>query len=85
MPIQYFIAGLKIHILALSADAMAVTSSYYGASRFLYSAYVGCSGSEERVVDCSLNPTAFTSCGDGEYAGVRCMGMCIHTDLFLAH
>lgn len=55
-------------------DAAAVTNSYYGSSRFAYWTYVRCSGSEDRLIDCNYHPIAF-SCGQGDYAGVTCIGM----------
>ena len=35
---------------------------------------VGCSGTEKRLIDCPHSKLAVTACGDGQYAGVRCLG-----------
>ena len=35
---------------------------------------VGCLGSEGRLTDCSHSKLALASCGDGQYAGVKCLG-----------
>ena len=35
---------------------------------------LGCSGSERQLVDCRHSLLAVASCGDGQYAGVRCLG-----------
>lgn len=54
---------------------MALRGSYYGGtSGIFYLTSVRCSGSESRLVDCSYTALALASCGDGDYAGVQCLG-----------
>lgn len=61
-------------------DTGASTSSYhytsfYGtSSAFTYITYLGCSGSENKLIDCSYSNIAPINCGLGEHAGVRCVG-----------
>ena len=57
-------------------DSTAVFGSFYGTSSvFTYIRNLGCSGHENRLIDCSYHPIAHTNCGQGQHAGVRCVGM----------
>ena len=51
-------------------------NSFYGtSSAFSYMTSLGCSGSENRLIDCYYYPIAHTNCGQGQHAGVQCVGM----------
>lgn len=59
------------------AGSTAVSGSFYGrASGLLYITSVHCSGTERKLTDCPLvlGVPALTACGDGQHAGVRCIG-----------
>ena len=63
-------------MLGMYVDASYKGYSFYGKSNvFSYMRNLGCSGSEHRLIDCSYTPVAHTYCGQGQHAGVQCVGM----------
>lgn len=62
-------------LLILHAGATALYRSFFGKhDGIFYITNLRCSGSESRLTDCSHSMLALTSCGDGQYAGVKCLG-----------
>ena len=88
MQLQLFVTSCSVQrhsyvSRVLSFDIMLTTihsaSAYYGGARFGQGAGYGilkvssCSGSEGRLVDCTLNKNGYyESCGHNEDIGVRC-------------
>ena len=35
---------------------------------------VDCLGTEKRLIDCRHSSLALSTCGDGQYVGVQCLG-----------
>ena len=63
-------------MLCVYVDASYRGYSFYGESNvFSYMRNLGCSGSENRLIDCSYISAAHTFCGQGQHAGVQCLGM----------
>ena len=64
----------------LFVGATAVRGSLFGKTDgFFYIRGLYCSGSESRLVDCDHSPVFYYDtgrCGDGTYAGVKCIGKC---------
>ncbi len=49
--------------------------SFYGKSQGpLYLTSVRCNGRENKITDCSSSRITTGVCGDGQYAGVKCVG-----------
>ena len=70
-------------VLNLFAGATAIHNSFFGKhATTLHMTNFGCSGSERRLMDCSHSTYAVTSCGDGQYAGVRCLGKKINSSMY---
>lgn len=62
-------------MLSNLVGATAIYNSFFGKpDGIFYITNVRCSGSESRLVDCSHSALALSACGDGEYAGVKCLG-----------
>ena len=73
--IRVKINSLLTQLLCVHVDSTYSTSSFYGASSaFSYMTSLRCSGSENRLIDCSYNPIAHTGCGQGQQVGVQCVG-----------
>ena len=57
-------------------DAVAFSSAHFGAGTgTIFLDGLGCSGSEQQLIDCSRSSTVFCGSGHNEDAGVRCQGM----------
>lgn len=74
---SHFPLHIRLHYMVwyTSTDAVAVRDSYFGASSSLLLSYVSCSSSRDRLMDCYYSQIPSTSCGLGDFAGVRCVGM----------
>ena len=60
-------------------DAVAFPNAHFGAgSGTIHSSDYGCTGTENRLLDCPTSPTACSSHSDD--AGVRCQGTKISSD-----
>jgi hypothetical protein len=58
-----------------SVGSSAVTRSFFGkSSGIFYMNSVRCSRGQSSLIECSHQALAATACGDGQYAGVRCIG-----------
>ena len=63
-------------------DAVAFSSAHFGVGTGkIYLNRVGCSGSENRLIDCSHSTS--NNCGHSEDAGVRCQGYTLPLTLCL--
>ena len=63
------------YFITLVTGSTAVHNSFFGrASGLVYMTRVGCSGTESRLTECFYSALALAACGDGDYAGVRCIG-----------
>lgn len=52
---------------------MALSGAFFGqGTGSVAFRYVGCSGTEERLLDCPTSSPPFYACGHHEDAGVRC-------------
>ncbi len=61
--------------IIIYAGATAIYNSFYGKhSSIFHMSSVGCSGTERQLMDCSHSKLPFSTCGDGQFAGVRCLG-----------
>ena len=80
--LKYFDSAVYCCTL-LSTDAVAFGSAHFGAGTgTIYLDDVGCTGSENNLVDCSRSPSISCSLGHSEDAGVRCQGTfhgCVNT------
>ena len=56
----------------IHADGPVTLSSYYGTSESDGFTYFGCSGSETRLIECTVG---YAYCGQGQQVGVWCVGM----------
>ena len=66
----------SINISLYTAGSVVYTHSYFGTGigPVIFS-YLGCSGSENNILDCSHNKiNALRSCGVGQIAGLVCLG-----------
>ena len=63
-------------ILCLHVDAVEFSSAHFGSGTgTIYLDNVACTGSENRLIDCSRNSVVTCSNGHLEDAGVRCQGL----------
>ena len=59
-----------------ATDSVALNSAHFGAGTgSIFLDGLGCSGSEQRLIDCSRSSTVSCFSGHNEDAGVRCQGM----------
>ena len=64
-----------LYIFAFLTGSSAIYNSFYGKARgLLYMTSVQCNGRESKLTECYNSPLALSSCGDGQYAGVQCLG-----------
>ena len=64
-----------LHTLILT-DAVAFGSAHFGAGTgTIYLDGVGCTGSENNLIDCSRSSTVTCFGGHSQDAGVRCQGL----------
>ena len=60
----------------LSTDAVPFSTAHFGAGTgTIYLDNVGCTGSENNLIDCTRSPTVSCLGGHSEDAGVRCQGL----------
>ena len=63
--------------LTTPTDAVAFTNAHFGAGTgTIYLDNVGCTGSENNLIDCSQSSTVSCASGHTEDAGVRCQSWC---------
>ena len=60
----------------ISTDAVAFSRAHFGAGTgTIYLDNVGCTGSENNLIDCTRSTTVSCLGGHSEDAGVRCQGL----------
>ena len=63
---------------------MEFASAHFGSGTgTIYLDNVGCTGSENRLIDCSRNSVVTCSNGHLEDAGVRCQGQLVHVCIII--
>ena len=62
--------------ITIPTDAVAFSRAHFGAGTgTIYLDNVGCTGSENNLIDCSRSTTVSCLGGHSEDAGVRCQGL----------
>ena len=64
-------------------DAVAFTNAHFGAGNgTIYLDNVGCTGSENNLIDCPRSSTVSCTSGHTEDAGVRCQSWCCFIGMY---